>query len=47
VRTDEAEIGWDRVRARIKAEWDILTTVAHAGDEALGENIFGSDSQTK
>ncbi len=43
----EAEVGWDQIRARIKAEWDILKTVAHAGDEALGENFFGSDTQTK
>ncbi len=35
IRHPEYELGWDQVRARIKAEWDILKTVAQAGDEAL------------
>lgn len=35
IRQPEYELGWDQVRARIKAEWDILKTVAQAGDEAM------------
>ena len=35
LRQPEDELGWDQIRTRIKAEWDILKTVAQAGDEAL------------
>jgi len=43
IRHPEYELGWDQVRARIKAEWDILKTVAQAGDEALN----ASDQEVK
>jgi glycosyltransferase involved in cell wall biosynthesis len=43
IRQPEYELGWDQVRARIKAEWDILKTVAQAGDEALN----ASDQEMK
>jgi hypothetical protein len=35
IRQPEDELGWDQFRARIKAEWDILKTVAQAGDKAM------------
>jgi len=38
IRQPEDEFGWDQIRARIKAEWDILKTVAQAGDEALNSS---------
>jgi glycosyltransferase involved in cell wall biosynthesis len=42
VRQHEDELGWDQIRARIKAEWDILKTVAQSGDEAMNESFFVS-----
>jgi 1,2-diacylglycerol 3-alpha-glucosyltransferase len=47
IRQHEDELGWDQIRARIKAEWDILKTVAQAGDEALNESVFASDQEMK
>jgi 1,2-diacylglycerol 3-alpha-glucosyltransferase len=47
IRQHEDELGWDQIRARIKAEWDILKTVAQAGDEALNESFFASDQEMK
>jgi 1,2-diacylglycerol 3-alpha-glucosyltransferase len=47
IRQHEDELGWDQIRARIKAEWDILKTVAQAGDEALNESVFASDQEIK
>ena len=47
IRQPEDELGWDQIRARIKAEWDILKTVAQAGDEALNESFFASDQEMK
>lgn len=32
---DEVELGWEQLLNRLKVEWDILKTVAKAGDEAL------------
>lgn len=45
LRQPEDELGWDQVRGRIKAEWDILKTVAQAGDEALSESFSASDEE--
>jgi len=47
IRQPEDELGWDHIRARIKAEWDILKTVAQSGDEALSESFFTSDEEMK
>lgn len=47
LRQHEDELGWDQISARIKAEWDILKTVAQAGDEALSESFFASDPEMK
>lgn len=47
IRQHEYELGWDHIRARIKAEWDILKTVAQSGDEALSESFFTSDKELK
>jgi 1,2-diacylglycerol 3-alpha-glucosyltransferase len=46
IRRHEDEL-WDQIGARIKAEWDILKTLAQAGDEALGESFFASDEEIK
>lgn len=46
-RHHEDELGWDQIRARIHAEWDILKTVAQAGDEALSESFSDSDEEVK
>jgi glycosyltransferase involved in cell wall biosynthesis len=37
----EAEHGFDRIVAVIKAEWDILANVIRSGDEAISAAIFG------
>jgi glycosyltransferase involved in cell wall biosynthesis len=47
IRQPENELGWDQIRVRIKVEWDILKTVAQAGDEALNESFFASDPEVK
>jgi len=47
IRQPENELGWDQIRVRIKAEWDILKTVAQAGDEAMNESFFASDQEMK
>jgi glycosyltransferase involved in cell wall biosynthesis len=47
IRQHEDELGWDQIRVRIKAEWDILKTVAQASDEALNGNFFDSDQEAK
>ncbi len=47
IRQHEDELGWDHIRARIKAEWDILKTVAQSGDEALSESFFTSGKEMK
>jgi len=47
IRQPEYELGWDQIRVRIEAEWDILKTVAQAGDEALSESFFASDQEIK
>jgi len=47
IREHEDELSWEQIRARIKAEWDILKTVAHAGDEALSGSFSGSDQEMK
>lgn len=47
LRQPEDELGWDQIRARIEAEWDILKTVAQAGDEALSESFFASDQEIR
>ncbi len=47
VRQHEDELGWDQIRARIKAEWDILKTVAQSGDEAMSESFFTSEKGMK
>ncbi|HSH30668.1 MAG TPA: glycosyltransferase [Thiohalobacter sp.] len=39
--TREEESAWEQVRARIKAEWDILRSLTRAGDGALSD--YGSD----
>ncbi len=44
-RMDDEEHGWEQIRARIKAEWDIIKTVAKAGDEALNESLFAPDKE--
>jgi len=46
IRQHENELGWDQIMARIKAEWDILKTVAQAGDKALNEGFVASDPET-
>jgi glycosyltransferase involved in cell wall biosynthesis len=47
IRQHEDELGWDQIRGRIKAEWDILKTLAQSGDEALSESFFTPDRQMK
>jgi len=47
IRQHEDELGWDQIRVRIKAEWDILKTVAQASDEALSGSFFDSDQEIK
>jgi len=47
IRQHEDELGWDHVRGRIKAEWDILKTLAQSGDEALSESFFTPDKEMK
>jgi glycosyltransferase involved in cell wall biosynthesis len=47
IRQHEDELGWDQIRGRIKAEWDILKTLAQSGDEALSESFFTSDKEMK
>jgi len=46
-RQPEDELGWNQIMARIKVEWDILKTVAQAGDEALNESLSASDQEMK
>ena len=47
IREHEDELGWDQIRGRIKAEWDILKTLAQSGDEALSESFFTPDKEMK
>ena len=47
IRQHEDELGWEQIRVRIKAEWDILKTVAQASDEALSGGFFESDQEAK
>ncbi|MDY0281521.1 MAG: glycosyltransferase [Salinivirgaceae bacterium] len=47
IRQHEDELGWDQIRGRIKAEWDILKTLAQSGDEALSESFFTPDKEMK
>ena len=47
LRHPDHELGWDQIRARIEAEWDILKTVAQAGDEAFSESFFATDEEIK
>jgi glycosyltransferase involved in cell wall biosynthesis len=47
IRQHEDELGWEQIRVRIKAEWDILKTVAQASDEALSGGFFESDQEIK
>jgi 1,2-diacylglycerol 3-alpha-glucosyltransferase len=37
----DAELGLERIVAVIKAEWDILASVIHSGDEAISTALFG------
>lgn len=41
----EGEKGWQQIIALIKAEWDIIKSVAQAGEEALHENLFFEDDE--
>jgi len=41
----EEEQGWHQIIALIKAEWDIMKSVAQAGEEALHENWFFEDDE--
>jgi glycosyltransferase involved in cell wall biosynthesis len=47
IRRHEDELGWDQIRGRIKAEWDILKTFAQSGDEALSESFFTSGKEMR
>lgn len=47
IRQHEDELGWDQIRTRIKAEWDILKTVAQSGDEALSKSFLVSGKKMK
>jgi 1,2-diacylglycerol 3-alpha-glucosyltransferase len=47
MRQHEDELIWDQLRARIKAEWDIIKTVAQAGDEALIESFLASGQEAE
>ncbi|NCC04550.1 MAG: glycosyltransferase family 4 protein [Proteobacteria bacterium] len=47
IRQHEDELGWGQIRGRIKAEWDILKTLAQSGDEALSESFFTPDKEMK
>jgi glycosyltransferase involved in cell wall biosynthesis len=38
--SDQDESGWQEVMTAIKTEWDILKSVAGAGDAALGADVF-------
>lgn len=42
---EEEDPSWDQLRARIKAEWDIFKSVAHASDEALFTNPGSQTNQ--
>lgn len=41
---EEQELGWEQLINRLKVEWDILKTVAEAGNEALQETLFAEST---
>lgn len=42
-REHREESGWEQVMARIRTEWDIIRTLANAGDDALTDRMSGPD----
>lgn len=44
---DEEEKGLDRIIAVIKAEWDILASVVHSGEEAISSAILGDKKNSQ
>jgi hypothetical protein len=38
--SDADENGWEELMAAIRTEWDILKSMAGAGDAALGASLF-------